>query len=96
MSLRKSGQQHDNAGKVAPVFIAERCDKTGTAMRVRIALQARRGSRPHRSGDAKTEGVKPDKMMALETKRSVDELALVVPGAPSYDPIVRVSAFEPR
>lgn len=59
-------------------------------------LQTRRGSRPHRSGYPKAEGVKLDKMIALEANRSADELALIVPGAPSYDSILRVSAIEPR
>jgi len=53
-------------------------------------------SRPHRPGDPKAEGVEPDTVIAVEANRSADELALVVPGAPSDDSIVRVSAFEPR
>ena len=51
-------------------------------------------SRTHRSGYSKAQGVKPDKAIALKANRSPDELAFVVPRAPAYDPIVRVS-FEP-
>jgi hypothetical protein len=50
----------------------------------------RRGSMVHRSGYPKAEGVKLYKVIALKANRSPDELALIVPGAPSYDPIVRV------
>ena len=73
--------------------VAACCNRSGKAGN---PLQTRRGSRPHRSGYPKAEGVKLDKVIALEANRSADELALIVPGAPSYDSIARVSAFEPR